>query len=180
MKTSLCRGRVPRTTRPSRFTRSKSSDRTSSRPILWGFIQKVSVPGTRTVACPQMSSPCPAIARMRQARASSRLKLAFSPLAARERPAGCVIPEPPTLSPGVTFAPAAGYSTADVRRGRSRPSPLYSRGAWPERMDRTEHELALADGVRLGAREREECGVDARGEIAVDMRADLVHRAVDD
>src|SRR5438445_13029640 len=49
-----------------------------------------------------------------------------------------------------------------------------------QRADRAEHDLALADRVRLGGREREKRRIDAGGQIPTDVSADLVRRAADD
>src|SRR3989442_12335349 len=59
-------------------------------------------------------------------------------------------------------------------------SPLRSWWTGSQRADRAEHDLALADRVRLGGREREKRRVDAGGQIPTDGSADLVRRAADD
>src|SRR3989454_1116809 len=59
-------------------------------------------------------------------------------------------------------------------------SPLRSSWTGSQRADRAEHDLALADRVRLGGREREKRRVDAGGQIPTDVSADLVRRAADD
>src|SRR5437870_4302158 len=59
-------------------------------------------------------------------------------------------------------------------------SPLRSWWTGSQRADRAEHDLALADRVRLGGREREKRRVDAGGQIPTDVSADLVRRAADD
>src|SRR2546425_1149420 len=59
-------------------------------------------------------------------------------------------------------------------------SPLRSWWTGSQRADRAEHDLALADRVRLGGRERKKRRVDAGGQIPTDVSADLVRRAADD
>src|SRR5947209_7865527 len=118
----------------------------------------------------------------RRARSKSRVTMAFrvpswrairttwsssSSTAETRRPASAR-----SMSPAVVNG--SSFAVVIVR------SPLRSWWTGSQRADRAEHDLALADRVRLGGREREKRRVDAGGQIPTDVSADLVRRAADD